>query len=102
VNQADIIATRMYLKELLTRSTTLQGLEWLEEKLETAAAGKNKEFYLAFSAAPRFVGKKKLQFSEVDGQQAQQIRKGFDPSRMSCPEIGLHKSVNFFHNMTKS
>ncbi|WP_439883279.1 EboA domain-containing protein [Pontibacter sp. MBLB2868] len=84
--QADIYATRTFLKELLERSTNFKAMEWLEKKLDLAAAGNDKDFYLAFSAAPRFVGKDKLQYTAADAEKAQLIRKGFDPSRWTTAQ----------------
>nr|WP_245402699.1 EboA domain-containing protein [Pontibacter sp. E15-1] len=41
---------------------------------------KARDLYLAFSAAPRFVGKEKLQLTDAEVAQANTIRPGFSPS----------------------
>lgn len=61
-------------------------MEWLNQKMDLAAAGKDKDFYLAFSSAPRFVGKEKLQYTAADAHKARLLRKGFDPSRWSTAQ----------------
>ncbi|WP_299758336.1 EboA domain-containing protein [uncultured Pontibacter sp.] len=86
--QADIYATTTFLKEVLERSTTTQGLAWLTQKTELIASGaaQPKDLYLAFSAAPRFVGKAPLHLTQHDHATAQQIRPGFDPGRWNAAQ----------------
>lgn len=55
-------------------------MQWLKQKMETVAAGNQKELYLAFSAAPRYVGKNKIQLNKLDLETAELIRAGFNPS----------------------
>ncbi|WP_147294175.1 EboA domain-containing protein [Pontibacter diazotrophicus] len=86
--QADINTSKTFLKELLERNTTVQGIEWLTKKMDQLASedAKDKDLYLAFSAAPRFVGKEKLRITEADLEQANTIRKGFNPSRWTADQ----------------
>ncbi|RDV16174.1 hypothetical protein DXT99_05765 [Pontibacter diazotrophicus] len=88
VYQADINTSKTFLKELLERNTTVQGIEWLTKKMDQLASedAKDKDLYLAFSAAPRFVGKEKLRITEADLEQANTIRKGFNPSRWTADQ----------------
>lgn len=80
--QADVIESRTFLLDLISRTATPQALDWIDQKLillrtDTVQA---KELYLAFSAAPRFAGKEKLHLTAQDLQQANSIREGFNPS----------------------
>ncbi|TPE44437.1 EboA domain-containing protein [Pontibacter mangrovi] len=86
--QADIQQTITFLKELLENSTTPQGLQWLNQKMEQINSGnaKTSQFYLAFSAAPRFVGKAPLQLSPQDLSTADAIRPGFNPSHWNAAQ----------------
>jgi len=86
--QADLYATRTYLRDLLERSTTAQGLAWLDQQLLTLRdeqAGEE-DLYLAFSAAPRYIGKERLQLSPAQARLADLIRHGFDPSRWTAAQ----------------
>lgn len=86
--QADIYATKTFLKELLERSTTTQGQEWLTKKMELidAEGATPKDLYLAFSAAPRFVGREPLHLSQHEIEMANLIRPGFNPSRWNAAQ----------------
>ena len=86
--QADISATKAFLKSIFERSTTPQGSAWLAQKtaLVSSDSAKEKDFYLAFSAAPRFVGKEDLQLTEADIAQADALRTGFNPSRWTADQ----------------
>jgi hypothetical protein len=88
VYQADITATKVFLKQLLERSATPHGMAWLDQKMEIVSSEgeKEKDLYLAFSAAPRFVGKKLLNLSEAELKQAGELRTGFDPSRWTADQ----------------
>ncbi|WP_460922667.1 EboA domain-containing protein [Pontibacter brevis] len=76
------------LKVLLKRSTTDRGIEWLTQKTGQlgSEAAMGKDLYLAFSAAPRFVGKEKLQVTDADLEQANNIREGFNPIRWTADQ----------------
>ena len=86
--QADINQTSSYLKELVRSVASAQGVEWLAQKLALLADehAQAKDLYLAFSAAPRFVGKEKLQLTEQDLLQAEKIRTGFNPSNWTAAQ----------------
>ncbi|WP_377481677.1 EboA domain-containing protein [Pontibacter toksunensis] len=86
--QADINAGKAFLKKLLANSTSDQGMEWLTQKMNQLASdsAKDKDLFLAFSAATRFVGKETLYVNEEDLKQADTIRKGFNPSRWTADQ----------------
>jgi len=67
-----------YLFQILSNRLSAQGLEWLQKQLNNLSS--EKDFYLAFSMAPRFTGKMPLQLSAAELQQAQQLRPGFNPT----------------------
>ena len=55
-------------------------------ELVSTETAKDKDVYLAFSAAPRFVGKNRLHTTDADLEQAQQMKRGFDPSRWTTDQ----------------
>jgi hypothetical protein len=74
---ADQESVKNFLMELLTRATTPPGITWLEKQL--AEAQTESKFFQAFSMAPRFIGKKKLEINADDLAAAQALRSGFNP-----------------------
>ncbi|MHA6247505.1 EboA domain-containing protein [Pontibacter sp. CAU 1760] len=88
VYQADISETSAFLTSVLQRSTTPQGFTWLRQKMEQVSGSdaKAKDLYLAFSAAPRFVGKEKLQLTDAEVAQANSLRAGFNPRRWTADQ----------------
>lgn len=88
MHQTDINAGKAFLKKLLGSSTTDRGMEWVTQKMNQLASdsAKDKDLFLAFTAAPRFVGKEKLQLADAELEQANQIRKGFNPSRWTADQ----------------
>jgi len=67
-----------YILQILSNRLSTPGLEWLQKQLNNLAT--EKDFYLAFSMAPRFTGKMPLNLSAAELQQAQQLRPGFNPA----------------------
>ena len=56
--QVDLKAARKYLSQLLEGRLDSKGQEWLKKKRETLLSDPSeRNFYLTFGAAPRFVGK---------------------------------------------
>jgi len=88
VYQADISEIKAFLISVLERSTTPQGSTWLAQKMEMVSSGsaKEKDLYLAFSSAPRFVGKEKLNLADAEVAQANSLRTGFNPSRWTADQ----------------
>ena len=74
---ADQESVKNFLTELLTRATPPQEITWLEKQLSEAQT--ESKFFQAFSMAPRFVGKKKLEINADDLAAAQTLRSGFNP-----------------------
>jgi hypothetical protein len=70
-------AYQSYLLTFLTARLPEAALAWLKNQLDSEAS--DKEFYLAFSVAPRFVGKAPLILSAEELEQARQLRPGFYP-----------------------
>ena len=66
-----------YLYTILLPQLPPAGVTWLQKQIDTLKT--EKEFYLAFSVAPRFTGKKRLSLSETDLQEAAALRTGFNP-----------------------
>jgi hypothetical protein len=70
-------AIKDFLLLLLSRQLPAQGWTWLQKQLENLKS--EKEFYLAFSMAPRFTGKQALSFSPAELEEAARLRPGFQP-----------------------
>ncbi|RIJ34461.1 EboA domain-containing protein [Pontibacter oryzae] len=86
--QADINTTQTYLLEILERSTTTEGLTWLTNKMAevTTAEHSNRALYLAFSAAPRFIGRDRLRLNQQEKEMASMLRPGFTPVHWSAAQ----------------
>jgi hypothetical protein len=85
--QANLKASQEFLLQLFRKSATPEAMNWLMQKQELlTAAASDKDLYLAFSSAPRFVGKTPLQLEETDLQQASQLREGFNPTRWTTDQ----------------
>lgn len=73
-----------YLSAALSINQTKEGTTWLHKQLESLTS--EKAFYLAFSQAPRFVGKQPLHLSAARLEQATQLRSGFNPDRWTIDQ----------------
>ncbi|MDO6388512.1 EboA domain-containing protein [Pontibacter sp. BT731] len=81
VFQADLEKSRDFIYALFKRNASLEARGWLDEKQKQVEEDNSgKYLYLAFSAAPRFAGKKVLQLEPADLANANELRPGFDPS----------------------
>jgi len=67
-----------YLYKIINNRLSERGQEWLQKQLNNLAS--EKDFYLAFSMAPRFSGKSALALSEAELQEAQELQPGFNPA----------------------
>ena len=67
-----------YLTNVLSTRLPVRSLEWLQNQMANLES--EKDFYLAFSMAPRFTGKQPINFTEEEIQAAQNIRQGFNPA----------------------
>jgi len=69
----------------LERNIDRTGLNWLDEKRSQIAQGAAvKVFFTAFSAVPRYIGKKSLQLTPSELQAAAQARTGWFPADWSA------------------
>ncbi|MDW7694137.1 EboA domain-containing protein [Flammeovirgaceae bacterium SG7u.111] len=81
IYQAPLDEMRIYLRSIIEANTNEKGKNWLagqEEKLELDSS--ERALYMAFGAAPRFVGKEKLVLTQEQLKKAATLRKGFDPN----------------------
>jgi hypothetical protein len=85
--QADIEAIKETLYNWIISNTLAKGKEWLDQKLGLISAeNAERQFYLAFGTAPRFVGKEKLQLTAGDIQKANQLRNGWNPAHWTTDQ----------------
>jgi hypothetical protein len=73
-----------FLMSLLSRQLSPQGMSWLQKQLENLKS--EKEFYLAFSMAPRFTGKQPLSLSAAELAEAGRLRPGFQPGSWTADQ----------------
>jgi len=73
-----------YLIQILKPQLAPPGADWLQKQLTNLKTEKN--FYLAFSLAPRFTGKKKLELTPADLQAAQALHPGFNPTNWTADQ----------------
>jgi hypothetical protein len=74
-----------YLYRILLPQLPPPGVTWLQKQLDNLKT--EKEFYLAFSVAPRFTGKKSLNLSDADLQEADSLRSGFNPKNWTADQV---------------
>jgi hypothetical protein len=74
-----------YLLRVLLPQLPPTGVTWLQKQLGNLKT--EKEFYLAFSVAPRFTGKKTLNLSDTDLQEAETLRQGCNPSSWTVDQV---------------
>lgn len=80
MDQKKLQPVSAFLLELIQRQAPTEGVTWLNERLDLIkATGKERTFYLTFSAVPRYTGKKKLTTSLEDLERAASLREGFHP-----------------------
>lgn len=75
------------LRQWLSERIAQNSLTWLHEKQEQIASGaKERVFFTAFSAVPRYTGKKDLELTPADLQTAATVRPGWLPLRWSVDQ----------------
>ena len=75
------------LHRWLTRHVNQAGLAWLDEKRAQIAGGSAaRVFFTAFSAVPRYTGKKDLELTPADLQVAATVRAGWFPAHWSVDQ----------------
>ncbi|MGF1479808.1 MAG: EboA family metabolite traffic protein [Cyanophyceae cyanobacterium] len=75
------------LHHWLSRQTSLEGLEWLEQKRQQIVQGAPaRVLFAAFSAVPRQISKEPLQLTTEDWQAIARIRPGWNPKHWSLTQ----------------
>lgn len=75
------------LRRWLSRYITKEGLTWLSQKSEQIAGGASaRVFFTAFSAVPRYTGKKDLELTPEDLQAAETACPGWSPGHWSVAQ----------------
>lgn len=72
----------------LNKRVTAEGWAWLESKIAEVADSKERILFTSFSAVPRYLGKKKLNLSIAELQEAQELIAGWIPIEWSCDDVG--------------
>lgn len=86
-DQSDNKKIKSYLHAWINAKISPEGLEWLTGKLEQlATAPSDRNLFLAFGAAPRFVGKEPLRLTKKEVEQADSIRTGWNPSHWTADQ----------------
>lgn len=66
-----------------------EGHKWLTEKSnQLKKGGEDWEFFTSFSAVPRHTGKKNLDLSDEEQQQAESLRQGWKPAFWTADQLG--------------
>lgn len=80
MQQADQEVVKQYLYNVVAGQGSGRAVSWLDKILEQLVDnGTEKQFYLAFSATPRFTGKELLSWSAEKLKEADRLRKGWNP-----------------------
>lgn len=75
------------LRSWLSECVAKEGLTWLDEKREQISEGvQQRVFFTAFSAVPRYTGKKDLELTQEDLQAAEAMRTGWSPGHWSVEQ----------------
>ena len=73
-----------FLQRILNPSLPAQGQDWLQQQLANLKS--EKDFYLAFSRAPRFTGRELLKLTSEDITEAESLRTGFNPQHWTTDQ----------------
>ncbi len=77
-----------FLEALLSKNATPEARTWLTEKQKLVQFSDSaKTLYLAFSSAPRYVGKSALNLSSEELEQVNQLRNGFNPTNWTTDQL---------------
>jgi len=81
MNSTETTPARDFLWQQLESRAPREGLDWLRGRLdEFDRSGKDRTFYLTFSAIPRYLGKKKIDLPKGALDRAAELRPGFHPA----------------------
>lgn len=79
-HQTDILQASSFLQNFIQKQADPKALQWLEQQAEKLQSEfSERHFFLAFSTASRFFGKKPLLLTEAGVVEAIQLRQGFQP-----------------------
>lgn len=82
-------AIRTLLSQLFQQQASPESQEWLQNKLQQVeTATNNRSFYMAFSSAPRFLGKAPLELDKTLRQSIAAVRSGLDLSNWTIDQLG--------------
>lgn len=82
--QAEISETTLFFKKIIQENLNEKELDWIKQQEDKITNDfQLRSFYLAFGSASRFIRKKKLQLSEKQIAEADELRKGFQPGYWS-------------------
>lgn len=83
----DLTSITALLRRWLSQCVAQESLTWLDEKREQISGGAMKRvFFTAFSAVPRYTGKKDLELTQEDLQAAEAMRTGWFPGHWSVEQ----------------
>jgi len=84
MNQTDLNQVIAFLYSSLSRNIDSKALAWLDTKrLQIRNGATNGQFFMAFSAAPRFVEKAEIDWSAKELKIANMLRSGWNPCHWS-------------------
>lgn len=87
MSSVDSSSVSKLLQRWLSQHVAKEGFTWLGEKREQIAGGApERVFFTAFSAVPRYTGKKDLELTSEDLQAAEAIRTGWFPGHWSVDQ----------------
>ena len=80
--QVDVPEVSGFLKKILKEHGDEKELDWINQQEKKLSGNySQRSFYLAFSSAARFIGKRKLKLNEEQLINAARIRKGWQPGK---------------------
>lgn len=111
VHQADISQTTAFLQKIIKVQVNDKELNWINQQVtKLQNQFQLRSFYLAFSSAPRFIGKDPLRLTSEQVVQADQLRKGFQPEHwnlLQCVRVYFllmlphEDATNYQENLTR-
>lgn len=76
--QTDIVQARNFLYRVIAKQINEKAKNWIDQKIDLLSnTFSTQNFYIAFTSAPRFVGKQNLNLSPSELSEAEALRKGF-------------------------
>lgn len=107
-HQTHLLHTREFLHGRLKENASASALKWLEQQQANIQKDPQnlQSFYLAFSIASRFFNKENLELNERSISEAENLRKGFQPSHWNILQAARtflllllpYEDAEFYHN----